>query len=88
MTRDSGSEKIWKPPESVSTTCAACVVAPELDAPRLLAALRERIDPVFLPRPLLFLESLPRNGTGKLPRTALHALFSPRVATGPEPVDE
>jgi len=74
-------------PERI-TRLAACVVAPELDAPRLLAALRERIDPVFLPRPLLFLESLPRNGTGKLPRTALHALFSPRVATGPEPVDE
>ena len=33
---------------------AACVVAPDLDASRLLAALREHRDPVFLPRPLLF----------------------------------
>jgi len=33
------------------TRLAACVVAPGMDAPRLLAALRERIDPVFLPRP-------------------------------------
>jgi len=53
---------------------AACVVAPTLDAARLLQALRERIDPVFLPRPLLFLARLPRNGTGKLPQEALRAL--------------
>ncbi len=52
----------------------AVVVAPELDRARLLAALRERIDPVFLPRPLLFADALPRNATGKLPREALAAL--------------
>ncbi len=57
------------------TRLAACVVAPGLDAPRLLAALRDHIDPVFLPRPLLFVDHLPRNSTGKLPRAALQALF-------------
>ena len=54
---------------------AACVVAPGMDAPQLLAALREHIDPVFLPRPLLFVEALPRNVTGKLPHAALQALI-------------
>ena len=53
---------------------AACVVAPDLDAGRLLAALRDRVDPVFLPRPLLFVARLPRNATGKLPQEALRAL--------------
>ena len=53
---------------------AACVVAPDLDAARVLAALRDRIDPVFLPRPLLFVARLPRNATGKLPQEALRAL--------------
>ncbi len=53
----------------------AVVVAPGLDRSRLLAALRERIDPVFLPRPLLFADALPRNATGKLPRAALAALL-------------
>ena len=53
---------------------AACVVAPSLDAARLLAALRERIDPVFLPRPLVFVAQLPRNGTGKLPLATLSSL--------------
>ena len=57
------------------TRLAACVVAPGMDAPQLLAALREHIDPVFLPRPLLFVEALPRNSTGKLPRAALQELF-------------
>lgn len=59
---------------------AACVVAPGLDAPRLLKALREHIDPVFLPRPLLFVDALPRNGTGKLPRAALQALVQGHTA--------
>jgi acyl-coenzyme A synthetase/AMP-(fatty) acid ligase len=53
---------------------AACVVAPGLTAAQLLQALRERVDPAFLPRPLLLVPRLPRNGTGKLPQEALQAL--------------
>jgi acyl-coenzyme A synthetase/AMP-(fatty) acid ligase len=60
---------------------AACVVAPTLDAARLLQALRERIDPVFLPRPLLFVPRLPRNSTGKLPQEALRALAGAHLKT-------
>jgi acyl-coenzyme A synthetase/AMP-(fatty) acid ligase len=52
----------------------ACVVAPGLDARRVLEALRQRIDPVFLPRPLLLVPRLPRNSTGKLPQEALRSL--------------
>jgi len=33
--------------------------------------LRARIDAVFLPRPLFFVDTLPRNATGKLPRETL-----------------
>jgi len=62
------------------TRLAACVVAPGMDARQLLAALREHIDPVFLPRPLLFVDALPRNRTGKLPRAVLQALFQTRSA--------
>lgn len=53
---------------------AAAAVAPGLDAARLTEELRRRIDPVFLPRPLLLVERLPRNSTGKLPRESLQAL--------------
>ena len=57
------------------TRLAAAVVAPGLAAARILDELRRRIDPVFLPRPLLRLERLPRNSTGKLPQQALRALL-------------
>ncbi len=57
------------------TRLAACVVAPGKDVPYLLVALREHIDPVFLPRPLLFVEALPRNRTGKLSHEALQGLL-------------
>src|SRR5581483_7673544 len=56
------------------TRLVAFAVAPSLRREELLAALRERVDPVFLPRPLYFVDSLPRNETGKLPREALVAL--------------
>ncbi|HEV7632987.1 MAG TPA: AMP-binding protein [Steroidobacteraceae bacterium] len=50
---------------------AAVVVAPTLTAAGLMGQLRRRIDPIFLPRPLLFVDKLPRNDTGKLPHAAL-----------------
>lgn len=50
---------------------AALVVAPDLEKKDILAALTERINPVFLPRPLYKVKSLPRNAMGKLPREAL-----------------
>lgn len=57
------------------TRLAAIVVAPGLKRAALLAALRAQIDPVFLPRPLLWVDALPRNAQGKLPRAALIALL-------------
>lgn len=57
------------------TRLAAFVVAPHYNAAMLMKALRERVDPAFLPRPLVFVETLPRNATGKLPREALKALL-------------
>ena len=54
----------------------AYVVAPGLNAESLLAALRLRIDGAFLPRPIHFVEALPRNETGKLPRRALEEFES------------
>ena len=58
---------------------AALVVAPTLTAVELAEQLRRRIDPVFMPRPLLFVERLPRNATGKLPQQALRTLAESRL---------
>jgi acyl-coenzyme A synthetase/AMP-(fatty) acid ligase len=49
----------------------ALVVAPALRKEAIMQALRARIDPAFLPRPLVFVDALPRNALGKLPREAL-----------------
>jgi acyl-coenzyme A synthetase/AMP-(fatty) acid ligase len=54
---------------------AALVVAPTLDESSLLVALRQAMDPVFLPRRLRFVARLPRNETGKVPREQLLALL-------------
>ncbi|MGH8260628.1 MAG: AMP-binding protein, partial [Steroidobacteraceae bacterium] len=53
---------------------AAFVVAPELGADGILAALGRGIDPAFLPRPLVLVPALPRNEVGKLTREALERL--------------
>ena len=58
------------------TRLMAFVVAPGLDGEAILAALRQRIDSAFLPRPLCFVDSLPRGETGKLPRVALDDLVA------------
>ncbi len=52
----------------------AAVVAPTLSAAVLTEHLRQRIDPIFLPRPLIMVERLPRNATGKLPQHELQHL--------------
>jgi len=53
----------------------AFVVAPGRTREYILEALRIHIDPVFLPRPLRLVATLPRNATGKLPRGDLLQLL-------------
>jgi acyl-coenzyme A synthetase/AMP-(fatty) acid ligase len=64
------------------TRLMAFVVAPGLTREAILKALRRRVDAAFLPRPLLLVDALPRNETGKLPRVAVEDLI--RVATKAE----
>jgi acyl-coenzyme A synthetase/AMP-(fatty) acid ligase len=52
----------------------AFVIAPHRAAEAIHADLRDRIDPVFLPRRIVKVAELPRNAVGKLPRAALLAL--------------
>jgi len=54
----------------------ALVVAPQLEPRAIQAALQERLDPVFLPRPIYRVERLPRNETGKLPHEAVMSLLA------------
>jgi hypothetical protein len=63
-----------EPTGSGVTRLMAFAVAPGLHKDALLAQLRLRIDPAFLPRPLVLLDALPRNATGKLTHASLAEL--------------
>ena len=63
----------------------AVVVAPTLSVAALTEHLRQRIDPVFLPRPLIIVERLPRNATGKLPQQELQHLANCHLQTNDVP---
>lgn len=64
-----------QPPGADARLCAF-VVAPGVETAAVVAKLRERIDAVFLPRPLQQVTSLPRDANGKLPRAALERLHA------------
>jgi acyl-coenzyme A synthetase/AMP-(fatty) acid ligase len=53
------------------TRLMAFVVAPGKTSEEIQRLLRAHVDPVFLPRPLICVPSLPRNATGKLPRESV-----------------
>jgi acyl-coenzyme A synthetase/AMP-(fatty) acid ligase len=67
----------WMPENGrAAQRLAAFVVAPGVARAAILAALRERIDPAFLPRPMILVDALPRDALGKLPREKLAELAS------------
>lgn len=49
----------------------AFVVAPTLDAKAVIAGLRERLEPAFVPRRVIHVEGFPREATGKLTAATL-----------------
>lgn len=64
---------IWIPDEVADGVVrpVAFVVAPTLSAQQVTAALRQRIEAVFVPRRVVHVAALPREGTGKLTVRAL-----------------
>ena len=74
----------WMPaevPDGVARP-VAFVVAPTLDAQRLRAALRERLEDAFVPRRIVFVDALPRAATGKLGAEAFDALACAHLGSG------
>ena len=67
---------------------AAVVVAPSHTLESLQLELRKRIASAFFPRPLKFVQSMPRNATGKLPHAELlrtiNSSVTPLVSPGTE----
>jgi acyl-coenzyme A synthetase/AMP-(fatty) acid ligase len=61
----------------------AVVVAPGKTSKEILQSLRQRLDPAFLPRSIHFLDSLPRDNTGKLPKKGIDALLAKLSTAAP-----
>ena len=75
----------WLPHEAdendaVVVRLTAFVVAPDVSADAIVAALRDRVDAAFLPRPVLHVPALPREPTGKLSATHFAAWAAERAA--------
>ena len=62
----------------------AFVVAPTLTAAQVIAALRQQLEPVFVPRRVVHVPALPREATGKLTVSALRD-FALRTLAGLTP---
>jgi acyl-coenzyme A synthetase/AMP-(fatty) acid ligase len=69
---------VFVAPEDLDSNPAARLmvyaVAPRRSAGEILAALRQQVEPVFLPRRVVLVPALPRNDIGKLTRQALGTL--------------
>lgn len=63
--------------------CAALAVAPGIPAERILEQLRQQVDAVFLPRPLVLVDALPRNDVGKLSLAQAEKLLAATGASRP-----
>lgn len=73
------------PTQAINRLCAL-VVSPSLSAQEILSALRERLDAVFLPRPLISVAQLPYTASGKLPQATLQSVLDAHLArTSPPP---
>jgi acyl-coenzyme A synthetase/AMP-(fatty) acid ligase len=57
------------------TRTVALVVGKDITKQQLSARFAEHLDPVFMPRPLLLVDALPREDNGKLPRSKLLAFY-------------
>nr|WP_233102041.1 AMP-binding protein [Variovorax sp. IB41] len=78
----------WLPDEVADGVVrpVAFVVAPTLTAGAIIGALRQRLEPVFVPRRVVQVKSFPREGTGKLTVRALREFALAQLAEDDTPV--
>ncbi len=67
-------------PERHVSRLAAFVVAPKLQQHDIQSSLLRQLDPVFLPRPVVFLDALPRDDNGKIPASVMAELIAKHIS--------
>jgi acyl-coenzyme A synthetase/AMP-(fatty) acid ligase len=72
-------------PEEEASRPAALVVAKEPSVHTFQQHFTQRLDAVFLPRPLLFVDRLPREDTGKIHRAKLLSLYRDTLRQATKP---
>lgn len=74
----------WLPDEVADGVVrpVAFVVAPGLTAREVIAGLRERLEPAFVPRRVVLLDELPREATGKITAATLRQLAARHLEAG------
>jgi acyl-coenzyme A synthetase/AMP-(fatty) acid ligase len=72
---------LFQDPRQASETSRliALVVAPQLSSQHITQALYQDVDPVFLPRPIIKVEQLPRNETGKIKKQDILNIYYQKV---------
>lgn len=74
---------VWVPDATaIDARPVAFVVTATRDSAAIGRELRLRVDPVFVPRPIICLSSLPRNAVGKLPKAQMEALLRAYLTRG------
>jgi acyl-coenzyme A synthetase/AMP-(fatty) acid ligase len=77
---------VFMPSDEASRPAALVVATAELVNSTIGKQFAQHLDAVFLPRPMLFVESLPREATGKLHRAKALALYRDRLAQTNKPL--
>ena len=79
----------WLPDDVPGTVVRpiAFVVAPKLTAAQITQALREHLEPAFVPRRIVHVDALPREATGKLTLNALRAFALTKLSDNATPTE-
>ncbi|MCG5529924.1 AMP-binding protein [Halorhodospira halochloris] len=62
--------------EGVNSRLTALIVTDGATAESIRKWLYQQVDPVFIPRPMIFVEHLPRNANGKIPQESIEELLN------------
>ncbi len=73
----------FTPDNDAATHRVGAIVVSELSRPVILRELRRSLDGLFLPRPILYVDRIPRNAMGKVVKAELERLIAAQAGSAP-----